>query len=223
MVKKTSNKYAKKKRKFSSKKKYAREFQDEPKFLYSIAHHKDLPKPVFIEYCVMGRSNVGKSSFINHVFEKSNLARVSKTPGKTGFANFYKVNNKMVWVDLPGYGYAKASHSEKLRWSKIINNYCKKRENLYGIIWLIDIRHVGMKADREAYDWFCKLELPIFPIVTKSDKLTQSKRIRNVREIEMFFQFNFSPVVYSIYNNSSRKQFWKSFDSWRKAIEKIRR
>lgn len=222
MAQKTSNNYVRRKKRFSSKSSN-RVLQEEPKFLCSVTHYKNMPKPVFIEYCVMGRSNVGKSSFINHVLEKSNLARVSKTPGKTGFANFYKVNNKIAWVDLPGYGYAKASRTEKLRWSKLIGDYCEKRENLYGIIWLIDIRHVGMKADVEAYDWFCKLELPIFPVITKSDKLTQSKRIKNVREIEMFFQFNFPPVVYSIYNNSSRKQFWKSFNLWREAIEQNRR
>ena len=222
MVNKALKKYPKKKKKFYSTR-GDKVLKDEPKFLYSIAHHKELPKPVFMEYCIMGRSNVGKSSFINHVLEKSNLARVSKTPGKTGFANFYKVDNTIAWVDLPGYGYAKASRSEKTRWSTLINNYCRKRENLYGVIWLIDIRHVGMKADREAYDWFYKLGLPIFPVVTKSDKLTQSKRIKNVREIELFFQFTFPPVVYSIYKNSSRKQFWKGFTLWREAIERNRR
>ena len=222
MAQKTSNNYVRRKKRFSSKSS-SRMLQEEPKFLCSVTHYKNMPKPVFIEYCVMGRSNVGKSSFINHVLEKSNLARVSKTPGKTGFANFYKVNNKIAWVDLPGYGYAKASRSEKLRWSRLISDYCTKRENLFGIIWLIDIRHVGLKADVEAYNWLCRLAVPIFPVITKSDKLTQSKRLRNVREIEMFFQFNSPPVVYTIDKHASRKQFWKSFTIWQEAVEKNRR
>jgi GTP-binding protein len=196
--------------------------QDGPAFLSSAAYYKDLPKPESIEYCIIGRSNVGKSSFINHVLEKKRLARVSKTPGKTDLANFYRINNKMIWVDLPGYGYAKASQKEKLRWSKLIRSYCEKREILFGIIWLIDIRHIGLNADIEAYNWFCTLGIPVFPVITKSDKLPQSKRIRHKREIESFFQFNVPAAVYSTNKNSSRKEFWKRFNTWREAIENMR-
>ena len=196
---------------------------EEPKFLCSVNYNKNMPEPVLIEYCIMGRSNVGKSSFINHVLEKSKLARVSNTPGKTVHANFYKINNKIVWVDLPGYGYAKASRSEKLRWSMLIRDYCQKRENLKGIIWLIDIRHVGLKADVEAYNWLSGLGVPIFPVITKSDKLSQSKRIKNVREIELFFQFDSPPVVYSIENHASRKHFWKRFNIWQETAVQDRR
>lgn len=193
--------------------------QDGPVFLGSAAHFNDLPKPVYDEYCIVGRSNVGKSSFINHVLEKKHLARVSKTPGKTDLANFYRIDTKMIWVDLPGYGYAKASRAEKLRWSKLIRNYCEKRNKLFGIIWLIDIRHVGLKVDVEAYNWFRTLGIPVFPVITKSDKLPQSKRIRHVREIEVFFRFEFPPAVYSINKNASRREFWKRFNTWREAVE----
>ena len=193
--------------------------QGGPAFLGSAAYYKDLPKPESIEYCIIGRSNVGKSSFINHVLEKKRLARVSKTPGKTDLANFFRINNKMIWVDLPGYGYAKASRTEKLRWSKLIRNYCEKRENLFGVIWLIDIRHIGLKADVEAHGWFRELGLPVFPVITKSDKLSQSNRAKHTREIESFFQFDFPATVYSINRNSSRKEFWKRFTTGQKIIE----
>lgn len=218
MVKKTLKKYAGGKKQFSSKR-HDMVSQEGPVFLGSAAHYNDLPKPVSMEYCIIGRSNVGKSSFINHVLERSRLARVSKTPGKTNLANFFSINNKMIWVDLPGYGYAKASRTEKTRWSSLIRDYCEKRENLFGVIWLVDIRHVGLKTDVEAYNWLCGIGLPVFPVITKSDKLPQSKRARHVREIGSFFQFNFPAAVYSINRNSSRKEFWKRFNTWRETIE----
>ncbi len=180
-------------------------------FLMSAAHFHQLPKPVGIEYCVMGRSNVGKSSFINHILDNKALARVSKTPGKTNCANLYRINNVMTWVDLPGYGYAKTSHSEKKRWSKLIKDYCMKRENVCGIIWLIDIRHVGVRADVEAYNWLCRLEIPLLPVLTKSDKLSQRERVKETRKAEKSFPCGISPVVYSIRKPGSREHFWKQF------------
>lgn len=190
-----------------------------PVFLGSAARYTDLPRPESLECCILGRSNVGKSSFINHVLGKKRLARVSKTPGKTDLANLYRIDDRMIWIDLPGYGYARASHKEKLRWSKLIRNYCEKRENVFGIIWLIDIRHVGQKADVEAWNWFRTLGLPAFTVITKSDKLPQSKRRRQVREIESFFQLAYPPAVYSIHEHSSRSDFWKRFTMWQENVE----
>jgi len=89
-----------------------------PRFLCSAAFSKDFPLPQGEEYAIVGRSNVGKSSFLNHVLERQGLARTSRTPGKTSLANFYRVDETMVWVDLPGYGYARSSGSERERWSK---------------------------------------------------------------------------------------------------------
>ncbi len=188
------------------------------RFILSAAYYKDLPKPYGIEYCVMGRSNVGKSSFINHVLKNGNLARVSKSPGKTNLANFFRVNDRIIWVDLPGYGYAKASRKEKARWSKLIYDYCERRENLRGIIWLIDIRHIAMQADIDAYNWFYRLQIPLFPVITKSDKFPQSSRMKQVREIEKYYHFESPAVVYSINMHKSREQFWKVFSNWHEII-----
>ncbi|MDO5577593.1 MAG: ribosome biogenesis GTP-binding protein YihA/YsxC [Fibrobacter sp.] len=127
-------------------------------FMISAANYTDIKPSNDEEYAILGRSNVGKSSFINHVLENRNLARISKKPGKTSLANFYRVDQQMVWVDLPGYGYAKVSGGERIRWSKLIASYCEKRKNLCGIIWLIDIRHIGAKADIEAYEWLKSLD-----------------------------------------------------------------
>jgi GTP-binding protein len=189
------------------------------KFLLSAASYKDFPHPIGAEYCILGRSNVGKSSFINHVLKNSSLARISKKPGKTNLANFYRINDTIIWVDLPGYGYARVSHKEKRRWSSLIRDYCEKRENLYGVIWLLDVRHVGIPTDVDACRWLCRLGLPVLPVITKSDKLTQSECIKHIREIEEYYHFNHSPVIYSIRKQSSRIQFWKEFIGW---IESMR-
>ncbi len=191
-------------------------------YLLSAGHYRDLPEPMDQEYCIMGRSNVGKSSFLNHVLESGSIARVSKTPGKTNCANLFQVNENMIWVDLPGYGYAKVSQTEKIRWSQLIREYGEKRKNLCGIIWLLDIRHVGLRADIEAYNWFCTLGLPLFPVVTKSDKLTQSKRAKQVKEIQTLYHFEFPVVVYSIRKHQSRGLFWKKFTTWYEAIKQDR-
>lgn len=187
-------------------------------FITSAAYYKDLPSPTGEEYAVLGRSNVGKSSFINHVLENRNLARTSKKPGKTSLANFYQVDQSMVWVDLPGYGYAKTSGKERIRWSQLIASYCEKRKNLGGIIWLIDIRHIGAKADCDADAWLKGLGLQIFPVLTKADKLIKQQRIVKAREARNVFKLDLEPVFYSVNDHQSRYRFWIAFDAWRKSV-----
>ena len=187
-------------------------------FITSSAYYKQLPVPKGEEFAILGRSNVGKSSFINHVLEKNTLAKTSKTPGKTSLANLYQIDESMVWVDLPGYGYAKVSGDEKTRWSKLIADYCMKRPNLLGIIWLIDIRHIGIKADLEAFPWLKSLSKPIFPVLTKADKLTSSQRKQNRKKAVEIFGFYQEPVIYSVLDHSSRDRFWESFEEWRNLI-----
>lgn len=191
-----------------------------PKYLSSAHSYKDFPSHNKIEYCIIGRSNVGKSSFINHLFGNNKLARVSKTPGKTILANFFQVNDSIVWVDLPGYGYAKKSKTEKTRISKLISDYCERRDNLSGIIWLIDIRHSGTYADIEAYNWFCTLGLPLLPVFTKCDKLSQSNCEKQAQTISNLFNFRFPPVKYSIKKQSSREKFREEFIKWHESISK---
>ncbi len=183
-------------------------------FLLSAPHFRDLPQPAGVEIGVMGRSNVGKSSFINHALENKNLARVSKKPGKTNCANLFKINHTMIWVDLPGYGYAKVSHSEKDRWSRLIRDYCMHRENLQGVIWLVDIRHVGVRADVEAFTWLGSLGLPLFLVLTKGDKLTQRESAKQQKKAETMFPCDSQPTIYSTQKHNSRQKFWNRFQAW---------
>jgi GTP-binding protein len=183
-------------------------------FLFSAAYFKEIPVLLEKEFAVLGRSNVGKSSFINHVLENKNLARISKRPGKTTLANFYKIDNGTTWVDLPGYGYAKSPFEEKDRWSKLIAAYCEQRPNLTGIIWLIDMRHIGVKRDMEAFGWLKTLNKPFFPVLTKADKLTKNEKYKHLKLAKETFGFVNDPVTYSIEVHGSRELFWDHFDIW---------
>jgi GTP-binding protein len=189
------------------------------RFVCSAGQYSEMPKAVHNEYCLLGRSNVGKSSFINHVLENHSLAKVSKEPGKTRTANFYEVTGSMIWVDMPGYGYAKTPRNQKGRMSDLINDYCSRRETCKGIIWLVDIRHPGAQADVEILAWLRELGIPLFPVLTKSDKLSYGKGLEEIRRMVTVFRLPFPPITYSILENSSRARFWKAFIDWTKAIE----
>jgi len=189
------------------------------KFVSSSARFGDLPAPAGEEYAVLGRSNVGKSTFINHALACGALARVSKRPGKTTLANLYQLDAGLFWVDLPGYGYAQASGAEKDRWGKLIDDYCRGRDNLAGVIWLLDIRHPGTGADTEADAWLKEIGLPVLPVLTKGDKLSRSARKRQAAEFRRVFGFAEEPLVYSALEHESRERFWIGFDGWRERIK----
>lgn len=135
----------------------------------------DLPEIAFA-----GRSNVGKSSFINAVINRKNLARTSSKPGKTRTVNFYNINEKFRLVDLPGYGYASVSKTEKDNWAKIIETYLNNRKNLYETILIVDIRHKPTQNDIQMYDWILSYEFTGFVIANKADKISKSKYKTNV-------------------------------------------
>lgn len=122
------------------------------------------------EFALVGRSNVGKSSVINAMLNRRKLAKVSSSPGKTRTINFYIINEEFYLVDLPGYGYAKVSKSEKANWGNMVETYLKNRKNLYGVILLVDIRHEPTADDKMMYDWIRHYGYDIIVIATKSIK-----------------------------------------------------
>lgn len=136
---------------------------------------KQYPKENLPEFAFAGRSNVGKSSFINAMLNRKNLARTSSTPGKTRTINFYKVNDDLRLVDLPGYGYAKVAKSEKEKWAGIINRYLENRENLVETILLVDIRHEPTALDKQMYDYILDSGFSGIVIATKKDKIKRSQ------------------------------------------------
>lgn len=136
---------------------------------------KQYPDTNIKEFAFAGRSNVGKSSFINAMLNRKNLARTSSTPGKTRTINFYRVNDDLRLVDLPGYGYAKVAKSEKEKWAGIINRYLENRENLVETILLVDIRHEPTALDKQMYDYIIESGFSGIVIATKNDKIKKSQ------------------------------------------------
>jgi len=189
-----------------------------PSFILSAAHFRDVPEFSSAEFCIAGRSNVGKSSFINHALNRRGLARVSKRPGKTRLANFYHITDTMLWVDLPGYGYAQAPGTERLRWAKLIEEYFARREALSGVIWLVDIRHPSLNVDTEAYRWFLSLGLPIFAVMTKCDKLGVSARKQHAEGIRAAYPGASGFVEYTVESNAARDSFWAAFSPWAESL-----
>lgn len=127
------------------------------------------------EFALVGRSNVGKSSFINCLVGRRNLARTSNTPGKTRLLNFYRVNERFVLVDLPGYGFAKVSKTEQESWRHNLEEFLSRREPLAGIVQLVDGRHGPQANDLEMFDWLADLERPVMVVLTKLDKQKKNK------------------------------------------------
>ena len=135
------------------------------------------------EIAFSGRSNVGKSSLLNRLVRRKALARVSKTPGKTREINFFEVNQELVLVDLPGYGYARVSKDRKAEWRPLIEGYLKGSEQLRGVVQLLDIRHAPTADDLQMVDFLAELGAPTIFALTKVDKLTKSAVARRVEEL----------------------------------------
>jgi GTP-binding protein len=188
------------------------------RFIRSAAHYGQLPSVRSDEFCLMGRSNVGKSSFINHVFGIRELARVSKRPGKTTLANLYGVSDGTLWVDLPGYGFALAPKGDKVRWDRLIEEYCEKRGNLRGCLWLLDIRHAGLPADVMAHRWLTDRRIPVFPMLMKCDKLSKHEIAAQVKAFMESFEFSEKPMLYTIMRTACREEFWMRFHQWQSGL-----
>ena len=134
-----------------------------------------LPKPTTPEVSFVGRSNVGKSSLLNRLLGRKQLARVSSVPGKTANINFFDVDG-VKFVDLPGYGYAKVSRAEKQRWADLIGGYFEQERSFNLVISLVDIRHEAQKLDLRMVDFLTEAELPFVVALTKADKITRNKQ-----------------------------------------------
>lgn len=149
-------------------------------FLTSNTDYRKCPKPDKPEYAFIGRSNVGKSSLINFLLSRKNLAKVSSTPGKTRLINHFLVNEEWLLVDLPGYGYARIAKTEREKWENMIRNYLLKRSNLMLTFILLDSRIELKESDKTMINWFGEKQLPFALVFTKSDKLTANELASNV-------------------------------------------
>jgi len=158
---------------------------NQAEFVISAVGPGQYPQDALPEIALAGRSNVGKSSLINRMIARKNLARTSSQPGKTQTLNYYRINADLYFVDLPGYGYAKVSKSERERWGKFIESYLLNREPLHLVLLLVDLRHPPTKDDQAMYDWLAHHDIPLCVVATKADKLSRSqlpKHAKIVRE-----------------------------------------
>ena len=143
-------------------------------FLFGITNYSKLPEDIGNEVLLAGRSNAGKSSALNALSENPKLARISKTPGRTTEINFFKVNDDLMLLDLPGYGFAKSSKSKKKDWGPLLGEYFQKRRALAAVIIFMDIRHPLKEIDIEMVNLCRNFKVPFLPVLTKSDKFSNN-------------------------------------------------
>ena len=141
----------------------------------SAASKKQYPENDWPEIALAGRSNVGKSSFINTLLNRKNFARTSGQPGKTQLLNFYNIDDQLHFVDVPGYGYARVSKKEREKWGKMIEEYLTTRENLKAVVSLVDIRHEPSEDDLMMYEFLKYYHIPVILVATKADKVPRGK------------------------------------------------
>jgi len=179
-------------------------------FIISNTDYKLCPKADMPEYAFIGRSNVGKSSLINLITSKKHLAKISGSPGKTKLINHFLINKKWYLVDLPGYGYATVSKSQKEEFQKIIFSYLKNRKNLMCLFVLLDCRHKCQKTDLKFMQWLGEKQIPFVMVFTKTDKLGKAvlnKNIENYKN-DMLKQWEELPKIFfsSILNKKGDKE-----------------
>ena len=154
------------------------------KFMQSASNITESPDDTGSEVAFVGRSNSGKSSAINVIVNQKNLARISKTPGRTQLINFFEVDKQHRLVDLPGYGYAKTSKKQQKEWGFMISEYLKYRQTLKGVIMIIDIRRGLMELDHAFLDFYLPLHKPLHVLLTKSDKLKKQARKKSFNSVQ---------------------------------------
>lgn len=174
-----------------------------------------IPQNQLPEIAFAGKSNVGKSSLINALMNRKSLARTSAQPGKTQTINFYNINEAMYLVDLPGYGYAKVSVSEKIKWGQLIERYLHESKQLKCVFLLIDIRHDPSKNDQEMYDWIIHQGYNPVIIATKLDKINRSQIQKQVKAIRVGLGVVEGTVIipFSATSKQGRDEIWEYMDT----------
>ncbi|GGD54477.1 ribosome biogenesis GTP-binding protein YihA/YsxC [Paenibacillus nasutitermitis] len=153
-------------------------------FVISAVEPSQYPEDALPEIALAGRSNVGKSSLINKLIQRKNLARTSSQPGKTQQLNYYRIEERLYFIDFPGYGYAKVSKTQREQWGKMIERFLQNRQPLKMVMLIIDVRHEPSKDDKMMYDWLKFYDIPVCIVVTKADKIPRSKWDKHIKMIK---------------------------------------
>ena len=170
-----------------------------------------LPENDKPEIAFAGKSNVGKSSLINALMNRKSYARTSAQPGKTQTINFYNINDALYYVDLPGYGYAKVSQTEREKWGRMIENYLKKSRQLRGVFLLVDIRHEPSANDRQMYEWIVYNGYEPVIIATKLDKIKRSQLQKQIKEVRTGLGIGpgVRVIPFSAETKQGREEIWE--------------
>ena len=188
-----------------------------PKFEISAVSKKQYPKGDLPEIVLVGKSNVGKSSFVNTMVSRKNLARTSNTPGKTRQINFYNMDDKFYFVDLAGYGSSKMSKQEKVISGKYIEEYLEEGKNVALIILLLDIRHNPTEDDLLMYDYILKSNLPFMVITNKADKIAVTKVDNEVQRIKETLGISYSTILpFSVERKIYTDKVWEEIEKFLK-------
>jgi len=177
-------------------------------FVKSATEPSQYPEGKLPEVAFAGRSNVGKSSLINTIARKKNLARTSSTPGCTRLINFFTVNNEISLVDLPGYGYARAPIASKREWGPMIETYLKHRESLESVIVILDVRRHPSEQDLTLIDWLRHYEIIPTVVLTKIDKISRSQAKVRQRKIKELLALTADPILFSARTGEGKDVIW---------------
>lgn len=185
-------------------------------FIISAVGPDQYPDDALPEIALAGRSNVGKSSLINKMINRKNLARTSSTPGKTQHMNYYLINEMMYFVDFPGYGYAKVSKTQRAVWGKMVEKYLSERDTLRLVLLIVDLRHSPTSNDKMMFDWLKHYDLPMCVVATKADKIPKSrwqKHIKNMKqELGVLPGDNFIPFSSEL--GLGKEELWGLIDGY---------
>ncbi|MDW0118122.1 ribosome biogenesis GTP-binding protein YihA/YsxC [Sporosarcina thermotolerans] len=182
--------------------------------IMSAVKPEQYPDDGFPEFALAGRSNVGKSSFINKMIGRKSLARTSSKPGKTQTLNFYKIEEKLFFVDVPGYGYAKVAKSEREAWGGMIDRYLTGREQLRAVVQIVDLRHPPSKDDCIMYDFLGHYNIPTIIIATKADKIPKGKWEKHKKIIrdELYLRAGDPIIVFSSEKGIGMDEAWREIE-----------
>ncbi|MBW1710033.1 MAG: YihA family ribosome biogenesis GTP-binding protein [Deltaproteobacteria bacterium] len=181
----------------------------EAKFLVSAVKPKQFPAPDLPEIAFAGRSNVGKSTLINNLLSRRNLARTSRTPGRTQTINFFEINKEMYFVDLPGYGFARVPKAVRASWRPMVEGYLLSDRDLRAMVLIIDIRRDPQDEEHNLLAWLEQRDVPPVVIITKADKLSRGKRPVRAEVFRRELGLISPPLLFSALTGEGRAEIWE--------------
>ncbi|PTM58231.1 ribosome biogenesis GTP-binding protein YihA/YsxC [Desmospora activa] len=178
----------------------------------SAVRPEQYPDDALPEIALAGRSNVGKSSLINRLINRKNLARTSSKPGKTQTINFYRINEQLHFADMPGYGFARVSKAVKAAWGRMVETYLTQRRQLVGVIQLIDLRHPPTRDDQEMYKWLKHHNIPVIVVATKADKISKGHWPKHRKQVKEGLSLlpEDSLILFSAQTGQGKEEVWSA-------------